>query len=577
MSYPKITDDDFNEEITRKFKRFTIPKKKKSFEEICFAKEYVLQPQQEFVAKYLNPNTPYKGLILNHLIGAGKTCSAISIAESFRGIRKIMVVLPASLISNFRDELRSQCADNNYLKQSERDKLKKLHPSSEEYKDIIKRSDDRIDRYYTIYSYNKFVELANEKAISLHNTILIIDEIQNMISETGLFYSTLYDIIHEAPESLRVVLLTATIMLNHPSELGLTMNLLRIPFEFPEGKDFDRLFISTRVDNNTGKVVKKAKNLDKLKEMIRGYISYYAGAQSDVFPEYKIKYVKCEMSDFQYRSYLTVLQSELEEHKTNRIRAFRSGDLHELPNNFFIGTRLVSNIAYPNKSIADVGYDSFKGKNLDMENLQIYSIKFYKIMLAIKRSPGPIFIFSQFKEYGGLKSLIKVLEHHGYVNYLQWGEGKRRYAVWSGDETLAQRQEIRAVFNQPSNSNGSRIRILLGSQAAKEGFSLYSVRQVHLIDPSWNISRQQQIIGRAIRFCSHKLLPEEDRNVKVYVYLATSENEEETVDQYIAKLAMRKDKLISEFETAIKEAAIDCTLFRNGNELAGDVGITCDP
>jgi SNF2 family DNA or RNA helicase len=113
--------------------------------------------------------------------------------------------------------------------------------------------------------------------------------------------------------------------------------------------------------------------------------------------------------------------------------------------------------------------------------------------------------------------------------------------------------------------------------AAKEGFSLYSVRQVHLIDPSWNISRQQQIIGRAIRFCSHKLLPEEDRNVKVYVYLATSENEEETVDQYIAKLAMRKDKLISEFETAIKEAAIDCTLFKNGNELAGDVGITCDP
>ena len=96
------------------------------------------------------------------------------------------------------------------------------------------------------------------------------------------------------------------------------------------------------------------------------------------------------------------------------------------------------------------------------------------------------------------------------------------------------------------------------------------------MEPYWNASRLMQIMGRGIRYCSHKNLPEEKRNVKVYIYLAVHEQEEETIDQYITKLAARKNKLIQQFSQAMKEAAVDCHLFKYGNMLAGEENLTCD-
>ena len=67
-----------------------------------------------------------------------------------------MVVLPAALIGNFRNELRSLCAGEEYISNSDRKKLSKLSPNDNMYKKIIEKSNKVIDRYYTIYSYHKF-------------------------------------------------------------------------------------------------------------------------------------------------------------------------------------------------------------------------------------------------------------------------------------------------------------------------------------------------------------------------------------------------------------------------------------
>ncbi|MEI7998877.1 MAG: aminotransferase class III-fold pyridoxal phosphate-dependent enzyme, partial [Candidatus Omnitrophota bacterium] len=40
--------------------------------------------------------------------------------------------------------------------------------------------------------------------------LLIVDEVQNMVSMEGSYYSTLYNAIHDAPKDLRIVLLSAT-------------------------------------------------------------------------------------------------------------------------------------------------------------------------------------------------------------------------------------------------------------------------------------------------------------------------------------------------------------------------------
>jgi hypothetical protein len=528
-------------------------------------KKYELQLPQQFLSQFLNPTTPYRGVLVYHRIGAGKTCTAVRVGEVFKKKRKILVVLPASLKGNFRTELRSQCAGTDYITNAERDLLKKLHPSDLKYKEIIEKTDERIDKYYTIYSYNKFIEHVQNKKIKLNNTLLIIDEIQNMVSEEGTYYTELYNLIKNAPSDLRIVLLSATPMFDKPNELGLTINLLRPETPFPVGTDFDKKFIKSKLKTN-GEYKVTTRNIDKFKSIIKGYISFFRGAPTYVFPEMKIKYIRCEMSDFQYASYKAILRNE----ETTNVKKIKKKvnkklNVSELPNNFFIGTRYVSNIVFPNKKVGDEGLESFTKLKI-LNGLEKYSTKFHNMINRINRSSGKVFVYSSFKEFAGLKSFIKVLEAYGYKDYAQYGEGTKRFAIWTGDENMAYKEEIKTVFNMEKNLNGSKLKIILGSSSIKEGVSFKGVRQVHIIDPYWNLPRLEQVIGRASRFCSHKDLPFEKRSVKVFIYLAVNEKDPETIDQYIYKLSLRKNKLVNEFERAIKEAAIDCELNFNSNK-----------
>lgn len=554
--------------INNKYGEYKIPKKQKSFDEICFPKKYELQIPQKFVPEYIGPKTNNKSVLVFHKIGSGKTCTAIRIGEAWKKHRRVIFVAPASLLGNFRNELRSMCAGNEYLSQKNRDELKKHHPNSKEYKRIIEDSDDKIDKYYDIYSYNKFVDAIKNNDISFRNKIVIIDEVQNVVSEEGSFYKEIYNALSRAPSDLRIVLLSATPIFDNPSEIALTFNLMRIPLQFPTGKEFNKMFIDDK--NN---VI----NIDKFKSMITGYVSYYRGAPPYTFPECKIKYVKCIMHDFQYKSYLTVLETEKMEYKNHiREKGFREGEIKKLQNYFFIGTRIISNIAFPNKKINESGLKMLDKRNITLNNLETYSCKFYKIITKLKKLSGTAFVYSNFKGYGGLKSFSKILDAFGYKNYKDHGEGSKRYAVWSGDENLAYREEIKAVFNNANNSSGKKLKLLLISSAGKEGLSLFRCQQVHIIEPYWNISRLQQIIGRAVRYCSHRDMDPEKRLVKVSIYLAVHPKEKETVDQKIVKIAAYKDKPIKQFEKALKEVAVDCELFKNANVFEGEEPIKCN-
>ena len=302
---------------------------------------------------------------------------------------------------------------------------------------------------------------------------------------------------------------------------------------------------------------------------MKGYISYYRGANPKAFPKQIFKTVNCKMENFQYKSYLTSLSTE--EYMKG---SFRDADILDLPNNFLLGPRLISNVAYPNKGIGAKGFTSFKGASLKTSNIKNFSKKFYKIYNKIKKSTGPIFIYSNFKDYGGIKTMITFLEYHGFKNYKVNGAGNKRFAIWSGDEKVTTKEAIKFTFNKKENYNGSQIKILLGTPSIKEGVSLLRVEQVHILEPYWNMSRLLQIIGRAIRFCSHKDLPSRKRQVEVFLYLATYPGVQ-TVDQKIWAMAKRKHMLIEQFETAMKESAIDCKLFYNRNVYKGDKPIKC--
>jgi len=59
---------------------------------------------QLFVKNYLNNKTPYRGLLLYHGLGSGKSGASVIIAESFND-RQVVILLPASLESNYQTEI----------------------------------------------------------------------------------------------------------------------------------------------------------------------------------------------------------------------------------------------------------------------------------------------------------------------------------------------------------------------------------------------------------------------------------------------------------------------------------------
>jgi hypothetical protein len=80
-----------------------------------------------------------------------------------------------------------------------------------------------------------------------------------------------------------------------------------------------------------------------------------------------------------------------------------------------------------------------------------------------------------------------------------------------------------------------------------------------------------QMIGRALRMCSHKDLPLSERHVDVYRYKSVRANDGKwTADQRIEDLARGKEGLIQSFLDPIKEVAVDCVLNRNHNSIVND-------
>ena len=70
---------------------------------------------QQFVREYLRSETPYRGLLVYHGLGSGKTCTSISAAEAlFSSAKKrVIVITPASLRPNYQSEI-SKCGFRHF-------------------------------------------------------------------------------------------------------------------------------------------------------------------------------------------------------------------------------------------------------------------------------------------------------------------------------------------------------------------------------------------------------------------------------------------------------------------------------
>jgi hypothetical protein len=172
------------------------------------------------------------------------------------------------------------------------------------------------------------------------------------------------------------------------------------------------------------------------------------------------------------------------------------------------------------------------------------------------------------------------LEEHGYES----ASGKRlltetaeevprgskgKYTLLASDasnsEIIRELQRLR----RPSNRNGEDVKILVASPKISEGVDLKFVRQVHILNCWFNMSKIEQVVGRGIRTCSHQLLPFEKQNCTVYLHICRLPNSDrELIDEYVyRKYTEPTSRGIARVKRIIMESAMDCSLQNAVNNM----------
>lgn len=198
------------------------------------------------------------------------------------------------------------------------------------------------------------------------------------------------------------------------------------------------------------------------------------------------------------------------------------------------------------------------------------SAKMTFMIFNIMNSPGPVLVYSNYVVMEGLQIFKIYLKYLGFTRYISHDKGSDgyRYMEYHGGIEPLERKRILEIFNKLDNKTGNISKIIMISPAGAEGISLNNTRQVHIMEPYWHEVRISQMIGRAIRQCSHSAIPMEDRNVEVFRYKSVrGSNKKWTTDQYIEDTARSKEGLIQSFLDAMKEVAIDCMLNKAHNNL----------
>jgi hypothetical protein len=238
------------------------------------------------------------------------------------------------------------------------------------------------------------------------------------------------------------------------------------------------------------------------------------------------------------------------------------------------------------------------GRIFNPENLKNYSAKIASICQTVLSSDGIILIYSQYID-GGVVPIALALEEMGFAKYsspsadgglparslfktpptepldaltrLPRSKNKTghifypaKYVMITGDVTYSPNnaEDIKAITNT-SNKDGREIKVVLISKAGSEGLDFKWIRQVHVLEPWYNMNRIEQIIGRGVRNMSHCGIPFIERNVEIYLHCTLFESaaaDTEAVDLYIYRLAEKKAMQIGKITRMLKQTAVDCLL-----------------
>lgn len=549
------------------FKQFKQKKDNRDMDSICKSTAgFQLQVQQKFLKEYIQKNPDWKNLLLYHQIGSGKTCTAITLAEQYMSMypdKKVTVILPARLRTNFFDELISPCGMEKYISNKDFDKYMNKSTSAVSKGRIKKKFMTAIEKSYDIMSYEKFKasavktkDLTKWVTSFTKDRLIIIDEVHNLISSTydeKTFQSINESGIMKRVKGTNVILLKYMAMHAHPSCKLIYLTATPIFDNMIQFKELVHI-----MNPSVDKIKKNAKISDVI-DYLRGKVSFFPGTSANAYP--KLKYATHDVP-------LTKTQDVV----INKIIEEQKDDTSEDKEAFMVKQRQASIVSLPhNKKVTTASYGAI------LKNIKEFAPKVNELVHQVNTLKGKHVIYSGFVE-GGIKVVEAALRAKGWVSLKEARLAKdlqsdfKVYAIWDGSVQDADKQLIKAVVNSSTeNMDGRQLRVVLGSPSIKEGVSFKHIQHLHLLDPVWNSSAKLQVEGRAIRFCSHVDIPIDHpylkREVLVHVYKSIKRpngHVQQTCDEVIYdKIIPRKQQLIQAAENALKKVAIDYYLFRN--------------
>lgn len=268
-----------------------------------------LRKYQEFIGQYLGPTSRYNNILLYHGLGSGKTATCINLINvlwDFNHNYTFVMLIKASLRDDpwmlelqtwlGKDPSEAHIEDVRGLERFK--KIRFVHYDSpfadRDFLNVIKEIDTSKPVVYLIDEAHNFIR----------------NVYSNMKSKQGKRAQVIYErILRDKREnkSNKVIMISATPVINEPFELSLMFNLLRENALPMSELEFNKTFIS---DSNFPILDPGRKNM--FIRRILGLVSYYIGATADRFAEQKLLYVDLPMSEYQYQIYRIYEKQEQE-------------------------------------------------------------------------------------------------------------------------------------------------------------------------------------------------------------------------------------------------------------------------
>ena len=382
---------------------------------------------------------------------------------------------------------------------------------------------------HSFSSFQKKMESTNP--INCYESLFIVDEAHTLRTPIDLKPSSenldfkagwiAFDALGCAARAKKVLLLTATPVYNSPTDI---LNLLAMV----DGKEFPISY----------ELLKKKKEdyfrSNEFKNMVKCRISFYSIENSNDYPR-KEEYIKELYMDSDY--YKKYVDLELEVFNDKYLESFGDPEKYAV---FFHAFR---------RAVNDID-----------DNLKSPKVEWLTEELEKESKLGnKSVVFSNWIN-SGIGLIIRKIK-----------EKNIKFGFISGDVDEKTREVIKLAYND------NKISVLFISSAGGEGLDLTETSNVYIMESNWNVNRELQVIGRAVRYKSHANLPPEKQVVKIYRLILKkpkeTNDEKESIDETLYGYSHKsKQPLLDVVTDSMKTVAIesqDCSTVPSNQSYYG--------